>query len=211
MLIPNVIEKYKVDLRGIIHIGAHDCEEIEMYEKFIPRSKILWIEAIPEKVKLNKLKYPNLLIENVLITDKDKELTTFNISNNGQSSSIFQFGTHKKTYPQIKYIKQIKIESTTMTSLLQSNKKYEDFEFNFINLDIQGAELKALRGMEFYLENGMIEYIYTEVSSFYVYKQGCLISELDEYLKLFGFERIETKWVSNAGWGDAFYIKKLHF
>jgi hypothetical protein len=42
-----------------------------------------------------------------------------------------------------------------------------------------------------------------------LYEGCCLIDELDEYLKSFGFERKITKlWDDGAvGWGDALYIK----
>jgi hypothetical protein len=61
--------------------------------------------------------------------------------------------------------------------------------------------------MESYLPS--IQYIYTEVNSDYVYKGCCLVTELDEYLAQFGFERVETSWYNDvAGWGDAFYVKK---
>jgi hypothetical protein len=76
---------------------------------------------------------------------------------------------------------------------------------NFLNLDIQGVELKALKGMEEYLNT--VDYIYTEVNTDYVYVDCCLMSELDEYLGGFGFKRVETSMCGNTGWGDAFYIK----
>ena len=55
-----------------------------------------------------------------------------------------------------------------------------DIEYNFLNFDIQGAELKALKGMEEYLNK--VDYLYTEVNSNYVYVGCALITELDEYL-----------------------------
>ena len=61
--------------------------------------------------------------------------------------------------------------------------KYEDIHFNFLNLDIQGAELKALKSMGDYLNN--VDYIYTEVNSDYVYEDCALITELDDYLSQF--------------------------
>jgi hypothetical protein len=78
--------------------------------------------------------------------------------------------------------------------------------FNFINLDIQGAELKALKGMEEYLHQ--IDYIYTEVNSDYVYEGCALIGEIDEYLQKFGLIRVETKWCGDYKWGDALYIRQ---
>jgi hypothetical protein len=72
-------------------------------------------------------------------------------------------------------------------------------------LDIQGAELKALKGMEEYLSK--IDYIYTEVNSDYVYKDCALIGEVDEYLEKFGLKRVETQIYTEYRWGDAFYIR----
>jgi hypothetical protein len=45
----------------------------------------------------------------------------------------------------------------------------------FLNFDIQGAELKALKGMEEYLSN--VDYLYTEIISDYVYK-NCAINSI---------------------------------
>jgi hypothetical protein len=83
---------------------------------------------------------------------------------------------------------------------------YNNIPFNFLNLDIQGVELKALKGMESYLDS--IDYIYTEVNSDYVYKDCALVTEIDDYLKQFNFVRVETQWCENFRWGDAFYVKK---
>ena len=77
-------DKYKLDIKGILHIGAHECEEIINYEKYITRDKILWIEAIPFKVAYCKDKYDGLLIEEAVVSDKIEKVK-FNISNNYQS------------------------------------------------------------------------------------------------------------------------------
>jgi len=60
--------------------------------------------------------------------------------------------------------------------------------------------------MDSYLSS--IHYIYTEVNTDYVYKDCTLVSELDDYLFIFGFKRVETAWYLQTGWGDAFYIKQ---
>jgi FkbM family methyltransferase len=197
-----LIEKYNIQFKGILHIGAHECEELKEYEKYISRNNILWVEALSEKVNLNKTLYPNLLIEEAVVSDKIEKVT-FNISNNGQSSSFLEFGLHTIHHPQIVFTDSFEVETKILSDIL---KKYT-IEFNFINIDIQGAELKALKGMEEYLHK--IDYIYTEVNSDYVYKGCCLITEIDEYLNTFGFERIETEWWGECRWGDAFYIRKI--
>jgi hypothetical protein len=118
-------------------------------------------------------------------------LTAKNIINS------FVFQTH---HPQVHYISSFKVQTQLLKDILLNY----NIRFNFITLDIQGAELKALKGMEEYLPH--IKYVYTEVNSNYVYENCTLVSELDEYLSKFAFKRVETSW-HQAEWGDAFYIK----
>lgn len=57
MLIPldYIFKKYKMNIKGIIHIGAHLCEELNEYLKYdIVNDKIIWVEANPELVEINK-------------------------------------------------------------------------------------------------------------------------------------------------------------
>jgi FkbM family methyltransferase len=202
MLIPIdfLINKYNINFKGILHVGAHECEEIFSYEKYINRNKILWVEALPDKVELCKQRFPELLIENAIVSNNN-EMVTFNRSNNGQSSSILDLGLHKIHHPHVWYVDSF----TSETKMLKDIICNYEINYNFINLDIQGAELKALIGMEEYLPT--IDYIYSEVNSDYVYEGCSLVTEIDEYLNNFGFKRVETKWFENCQWGDAFYIR----
>jgi len=202
MLIPlqQLVNKYNIIFKGILHVGAHECEELNEYEKYLSRNKILWIEAIPHKVNECKQRYPNLLIENAIVSDV-VENVQFKISNNGQSSSMLDFGLHSQYHPHVHYVSEFDGTTTLLKDILP---KY-NIQYNFLNFDIQGAELKALKGMEEYLNN--VDYLYTEVNSDYVYKECALISELDEYLLKFSLHRVETKW-THFKWGDSFYIRK---
>lgn len=201
MLIPLdvLVNKYNIKFSGILHVGAHECEELKYYERYISRDKILWVEALPGKVELCKKKYPGIIIENAIVSDKIEDVI-FKVANNGQSSSILDFGLHSQYHPQVHYITAF----NGKTSLLQDILPKYNINYNFLNFDIQGAELKALKGMEEYLHN--VHYLYTEVNSDYVYKDCALVSELDEYLRQFGLIRIQTTW-TDFKWGDAFYIK----
>lgn len=203
MLIPlhNLVKKYNIKFKGVLHVGAHECEELNDYEIYLSRDKILWIEALSGKVDFCKQKFPNLLIENAIVSDTI-ETVRFNVANNFQSSSMLEFGLHSKFHPHVHYVTCFEGE----TKLLKDIIGDYDISYNFLNLDIQGAELKALKGMESYLDK--VDYIYTEVNSDYVYKECALITEIDEYLLQFGLYRVETKWCEDYKWGDAFYIRK---
>ena len=196
----HLVKKYNIKFKGILHVGAHECEEINAYEKYISRDKILWVDALEDKVNFCKNKYLNLLIEQAVVSDTE-ELVTFNKSNNGQSSSFLKFGLHEKNHPHVWYVDSFEVKTQMLKNVIN---KY-NIDFNFINLDIQGVELKALKGMEEYLNK--IDYIYTEVNEDYVYKDCALVTEIDEYLKTFNLHRVETSWCGNYKWGDAFYVK----
>jgi disulfide oxidoreductase YuzD len=104
-------------------------------------------------------------------------------------------------HPSVHYVSSFEVETVRLDSVLE---KYPDIEFNFLNLDIQGAELKALKGMEKYLEK--VDYIYTEVNTEYVYEGCCLLEELEEYLGKFGLKKVEIK-MTEAGWGDSVFAR----
>lgn len=77
--------------------------------------------------------------------------------------------------------------------------------FNFWNLDLQGSELRAIKGGTQALR--YVDAIYTEVNREYLYEDCALLSEMDEYLGSAGFSRISMQ-MTRAGWGDALYIRK---
>ena len=148
MLIPlhDLVRKYNIQFKGILHVGAHECEELNDYERYIQRNKILWVEALPNKVKLCKQRYPNVLIENAIVSDT-VEKVRFNVSNNGQSSSILEFGLHSTFHPDVRYVSSFESETKLLKDVIS---KY-NIDYNFLNFDIQGVELKALKGMKEYL------------------------------------------------------------
>jgi len=207
MLIPykELIQKYDIKVSGILHVGAHECEELNDYlNGGVESNHIYWVEG--QEALVNKMKQkgiPNLY--NALIDVVDDNEVTFHISNNGQSSSILEFGTHSIHHPQVHYISSHKQKTTRLDTWIETHR-IPIHTLNFLNLDIQGVELRALKSMEKYLKH--IDYIYTEVNTEEVYKECDSIGSIDTYLKPFGFERCDARIYKQFGWGDAFYIKK---
>jgi hypothetical protein len=72
-------------------------------------------------------------------------------------------------------------------------------------MDLQGVELKALKGMGNFLKK--IQYIYIEVNYGQVYEECSQVQDIDKYLSTFNFIRLDTLF-HESGWGDAFYIKQ---
>lgn len=208
MLIPlNLLcEKLNLKITGVLHIGAHECEEQQSYlNQGIKNNNIYWVEAMENKVIEMKSKNSVLNIYQAVIDNKDNKEIIFNIADNGQSSSILEFGSHSTHHPHVKMISSKKLKTTRLDTLIK-NKNIPIENINFLNLDIQGKELDALKSMGNYIHH--IKYIYTEVNTEYVYKNCGLLSEIDNFLNEKGFVRVACRMFRNAGWGDAFYIKK---
>lgn len=200
-----LIYKYKISPKGVLHLGAHLGEEAEIYER-CRLHNVIWIEANPSligELTRNVEKYSTHRVFSFLISDTDGETQNLRITNNGQSSSIFDFGVHKIHYPGVFFTEEVTLTTKTIDTFIDENSiRMENYDF--LNIDLQGAELKALQGMKRSIAS--INYIYTEVNTASVY-QGCpLISEMDEFLSSYGFRRGET-YMTPFEWGDALYIR----
>ena len=208
MLIPfdnvyNYLKQINLNITGILHIGAHECEELNDYlRNGISDDNIIWIDAIKEKVELAKTK--NIKnIYNEAISNKEEEVI-FNITNNGQSSSILELDTHKIHHPQIHVVEKRNIKTITLETFFKNNS-ISPTKYNFWNLDIQGAELMALKGAGDILDNADV--LYLEVNTEHLYKDCSLLNELEEFLHSKNFHRVAIQ-MTAANWGDALYIRK---
>lgn len=209
MLIPfkTLVEKYKIIPSGVLHIGANDGYEIKTYiENGCPH--VIFIEAennAYERLKKNTAPFNYVLAIQACIADEDGRDVFFRVaSNDSNSSSILKFGTHSQVHPDVT-IKDIQEMKTQRTDTLLAKRGLDLVNYDFLNIDLQGAELMALKGMGEELKK--IRYAYIEVNKEHLYENCPLIGEIDEYLNTFGFERVETSWAGDTGWGDAFYMK----
>ena len=199
----NLHKKYKLNIRGIVHIGAHYGEEIQEYvDNGI--QKITVFEPLSKNFEVlsQRLQNVNADIEGyqVALGSKKGTATMYLSSNDAQSSSILKPKQHLELHPDVSFVGMEEVE----VSLLDD---YDIGDANFINIDVQGYELEVFKGGKKTLEN--IDYIYCEVNRDEVYEGAPMVEELDEFLGTYGFVRVETHWPETYyTWGDALYIKK---
>jgi hypothetical protein len=113
-----------------------------------------------------------------------------------------ELGHHSVIHPEVFYKDKIHIKTFRVDDLLKDFKIEGDW---FLNADLQGAELLALKGMGDLLHK--FKWCYLEVNKKETYIGCPHIDSVDEYLKGFGFERVETgEWVQDT-WTDALYCK----
>lgn len=193
---------FKVNVKGILHIGAHKCEELETYLKYTTIDKIVWVEAIESLIKQNLEKNPNLNIIKAVVGDEDGKNIEFKITNLTNCSSILDLKYHKEIHPNVEVVEVVKMQTKTIQTLYKENN-INPLDYNTLVMDLQGAELLALKGMGDILNN--INNIYVEVNEKELYEGCCDLNSLDSYLTSFGFERKYLALLN--GYGNAFYLK----
>ena len=201
--------KHGMRITGVLHVGAHDCEEAGPYAEVVePGGRVMWVEGNPEICeRLRARGVPD--VHEALVSDVDGAETDFIITNNGQSSSILELAEHRREHPDVFEVKRVRLATTTLGSLLsriEAAEAVQPVEFNFLNLDIQGAELMALRGLGAD-RLAAVDYVYTEVNEKELYAGCALLPDMDAFLGAAGFDRKDTA-MTRHGWGDALYVRR---
>jgi len=194
-------EKYKMNIKGVAHIGAHFGEENTIYDKLKIENRIFFepLESNFNTLKKN-LGETHTLLKVALGNENRKILMNVETANSGQSSSILKPKLHLSQYPHILF------ESTEEVDMFRLDDMDIDLEnINFINIDVQGYELEVFKGAEKTLNN--IDYIMSEINRDEVYENCSKIGELIEFLRPYGFEMVEQDWAGGT-WGDGLFIKK---
>jgi FkbM family methyltransferase len=196
-----LLDKYNINIKGIIHIGGHYGQEYDTYKQFnIP---IIFFEPLSNNYRILRDKVKNdsnvQTFQCALGNENRKIVMNVETANKSQSSSILKPKKHLEQYPHITFDFTEEVHMFRLDDIDIENKHY-----NFINIDVQGYELEVLKGSTEILKT--IDYIMSEVNNDEVYENCAKVEELDIFLNQFGFERVETNWAGGI-WGDAFYIK----
>ena len=152
------------------------------------------------KEKLSSDKISNIQMFNFALGNENTRKTFYISDNQAASSSYLKPDKHLDLHPNVKFNRII--ENIEVKRLDDLDIDYTNF--NFANLDVQGAELDVFKGANKMLEK--VDYIMSEINIDNVYENCGKLWEIDEYLKIFGFERVITS-MDGILWGDAFYIK----
>jgi FkbM family methyltransferase len=195
----NIIKTFNLKIDGILHIGAHHGNEYKIYND-LNIDNCFFIEPLKHNFDVLIKNVPHELCMNIALGNENKQIEMFvEYNNQSQSSSILEPLQHLIQYPNIKFTSKDMVEM----------RRLDDVEipvnFNMINMDVQGYELNVLKGAPRTLEK--VDIIITEVNRAELYKDCCMVEDLDTFLNFTGFQRVFTSW-DGGTWGDALYIKK---
>ena len=181
------------NIKIIFEIGARDGSETLALNSFFPRAVTYSFECNPATISTWKSKVKNIknvICKELAISDKkglidfyqidqDKTETTWSDGNPGASSLLQSSGK----YEVEKYV-QNKLE--VMSDRIDNIMTDENINsVDIVWMDIQGAELMALKGAGDKIRN--VKIIHTEVEFFEIYKDQPLFFEIKKYLNSKGF------------------------
>lgn len=198
MDIPAALIKYGVTAKGVIQIGSHHGEEVPIWNQMgIPQVHF-------EPVRANYMKmmaeFPDLTVFPVAL-GRYPGVQKMNVEtiNGGQSCSLLKPKTHLELLPWIQFDRQ---EQVIVMPLDMFNLRDS---YNFIYMDAQGFELEILKGAVETINHG-IDVIMTEVNATEVFEGCAIVKDIDHFLWMMGFDRVETNW-HGGDFGDALYIR----
>jgi FkbM family methyltransferase len=189
---------YNCHFNGVLHLGAQFGQEIGIYRK-LGIQPIVLIEPLPKSFTvLTEAAGPDCICINTAVGNFNGRIEMYvDEGNAGGSSSVLRPLLHLTQYPHISFPQNILVPIARVDDLNIP-------QCNFMNLDIQGYELEALKGAAMYLS--AVDYVLTEVNSAELYAGCARVEEIDDYLATHGLTRVETNWEGGT-WGDAFYMK----
>lgn len=195
-------------INTIIEIGARDCAETIAFSKYFPDAKILTFECNPytlkicrERVEDNK----NIHLVEKAIGDYTGEIDFFssiptqNHEWNPGASSIYKVNRNLVTDIQQQ---KVTVPITTLKEILLEHKISS---VDLLWMDIQGAELSALKGAGEYLNT--IALIHSEVEFMNMYEGQPLFKDIELFLQENGFTLLTFTSMGKHS-ADAVFVNK---
>jgi FkbM family methyltransferase len=130
MTIKEISDKYKIPIKGIVHVGAHEGQEVSDYLE-LTKNIVLW-EPIPSLAHKLDEKYPELGIVQAVAWHKNTTLD-FWVTSFSEGSSALRPLEHE-------VFDQIEVEAKRLDSL--------ENNCNVLVIDTQGSELNVLMGAD---------------------------------------------------------------
>lgn len=173
----------------IFDIGAHVGETTQKYRKLFKSSKILAFEPFPDSYdKLVEFSQSDKLIEaqNLAVADKLGESCFYSTSFSPMNSLLELSNSSGKYYEEAvsTVVQSMRVKTTTLDYFC---KTMNIQKIQICKMDIQGAELLALKGAVDLLANKAIDLFYLEVSFNEIYQHQALFYQICDFLAQYGY------------------------
>jgi len=196
----------------IFDVGAYIGEITARYEILFPKATIYSFEPFPgsfERLQERFKAYDVVKPFQLAIADR-AGTREFYLNSDRSCNSLFpRPSSARKYWPgKAASVARIEVDVTTIDAFC---KKESIPKIDILKLDVEGAELLALRGASEKLAQKSIELIYTEVMFIPHYEGGVMFYELCSFLSDYGytlFDLYDLKRAENGQlrWGNAIFV-----
>ncbi len=198
-------KKYSMEVQTIVHVGAHEGQEVYDYLQAFPDVQINLFEPqinLFEKLEKQFIKHQQVNLFNFALGSENGKSSMYISNNKGLSSSFYKPKDHLFEHPEVNF------ELNKLNFDIKVLDEQKIFNIDLLNIDTQGYELEVLKGSVKALSDN-VKYLILEINKKELY-EGCpLVQDLDKFLNNFNFVRTDTHyWLDSFSWGDAFYIRK---
>jgi FkbM family methyltransferase len=203
-------------LRTVVHVGAHTGEEVDAYRRH-GAQRIVLVEANPDSYELLTRRYGSDLKVDVFhaaVTDHDGTETLLlhtNAQGRTESASLLPMKRLGEIVTTLRTERAVEVPALRLDSLLDE-LGVEPAAIGLLVLDIQGAELAALRGASQTLR--AVPAVLTEVALIELYEDAATEEDVAKLLADAGFapldgldyELYEGERRFRA-WGDRLFVR----
>ena len=196
----------------ILDIGAHKGGTLRRYRKVFPEATLHCFEPFPDSfVELKALAetFDNVHCHPLAVSEAAGE-RTFHVNHFEATNSLLPRPVSSRRYFPSKATKktEITVPVTTVDGFLGENSISR---VSVLKLDIQGAELMALKGSSQALSDGKISMVYCEAMFVPHYEGNPLLWEVWQFLQGFGYTLYQLYDLVSAKngqlrYGDALFV-----
>lgn len=211
MVISDLLCRYGLPVRGIVHVGGHQGHQLRSYVEY-GINNIIYFEPVENNFyQLKKtisriVTNQNIKIHKVALGNSQFDANMYiETDNKGMSCSILEPVEHLSQYPWIKFNERERVYVDLM-----DNYDIPSMLFNMLVVDVQGYEIEVMRGATNTLK--AMDYVITEINRAELYRDCAKIEKLHDLMIAHDYQLVEYDWC-DITWGDAFYAKRnfIHF
>jgi FkbM family methyltransferase len=195
----------------IFDVGAYTGKVTRTYRKIFPRARLYCFEPFPGSFReLEKLSVAAQVKLYPLAVSDQAGKTTLHVNTDASCNSIFPRPQAGPAYysSEARNVERIEVDTITIDGFCTHEHIRR---IDILKLDVEGAEIRALKGAHNILSEHAVTLIYTEVMFIPHYEGGCLFHEVAGWLKryeytLFNLYNLKRARNGQLRWGNAIFL-----
>jgi FkbM family methyltransferase len=202
----NTIRRYVPTIKTIVEVGANDCVETVAFARECPQARIVSFECNPDTLPICEQRvapYTNITLVPVAVGENEGTVDFYKAAKvegdwNTGASSLYQANDQYITFKQEK----ITVPMSTLKKELGSRGIRS---IDLIWMDLQGAELSALKGLGDDLLTHTA-FIQTEVEHVPLYSGQPLFKDVRRFLRAKGFRLLTYSGGAGRQFSDVIFV-----